>query len=79
MDITRITGAPPARTPVVSRPAAAPAPASRGAAPGAGLWDLLTPEEQAFFAKANEHGPLTYGPTRGGSAAPRGGRLDVKG
>ena len=62
---------------------AAPAPE---AAPvqGASLWDMLTPEEQAFFARQDALGSLTYGrrettgASRTPSAAPLGSRIDVK-
>ncbi|RMH22206.1 MAG: hypothetical protein D6701_01565, partial [Gemmatimonadetes bacterium] len=44
------------------------------------LWEVLTTEERAFFARARAIGPLTYGPGRPGeSAAPiRGGRVDMR-
>jgi hypothetical protein len=47
----------------------------------ASLWSLLTSEERAHFAQAQELGPLTYGRQKasenpGGFA--RGGRIDVR-
>ena len=84
MDVARSAPIAP-RTPVPAAPAPAPRPAAKSYAkpsPAAatGLWDLLTPEEQEFFARARALGPLTYGPPRAASqAAPLGGRIDVKG
>lgn len=47
----------------------------------ASLWDLLSPDERAFFSDAKQLGALTYGP-RGRStetaAAPTGQRVDFK-
>ncbi len=80
-------------TPATSTPRPA-APAATGAAPasgkpttaaGASLWNLLTPEEQDFFARQSELGALTYGPSSSGqpatpaARAPLGGRIDVRG
>ncbi|MCE9600639.1 MAG: hypothetical protein K8S21_00310, partial [Gemmatimonadetes bacterium] len=54
------------------------------AANGSSLWDLLTPEEQAFFSRQDTLGALTYGPgaatrqSRDTNPAPLGGRIDVK-
>ncbi|MGE0351732.1 MAG: hypothetical protein AB7I33_04935 [Gemmatimonadales bacterium] len=74
-------------SPILPRvPAAAPAarpasgPASEAARPdGATLWDMLTPEERAYFTQAAA-GPLAY--RAGGSGvtppAPTGQRLDVR-
>jgi hypothetical protein len=47
------------------------------------LWQVLTSEERAYFAKISSMGPLTYGrpsaPTLAtDSPMVRGGRLDVK-
>jgi hypothetical protein len=49
------------------------------------LWQVLTAEERAYFAKITSMGPLTYGrPTQaaptGNNEAPavRGGRIDVR-
>lgn len=50
------------------------------------LWNVLTSEERAFFAKAAASGPLTYGRVAAGMSSPmaqsapavRGGRLDVR-
>ncbi len=79
------------RTPESTRPAvrktdapAEAAPTSSPAANGASLWDLLTPEEQAFFSRQDSLGALTYGPRstarqgRDADPAPLGGRIDVK-
>ena len=69
-------------------PRAAAAPAARTAvqAPAeSSLWELLTGEERAFFSQQASMGALTYGRSRGTSAAtpastaPIGQRLDVKG
>lgn len=46
------------------------------------LWKVLSTDERAFFARAREMGPLTYGP--GQSTEPeiptvlQGGRIDVR-
>jgi hypothetical protein len=46
------------------------------------LWEVLSPEERAFFARARALGPLTYArgrPAEGGASVPvRGGRIDLK-
>ena len=49
------------------------------------LWSVLTSDERAFFAKAAQSGPLTYGrvaahinPMAQAAPAVRGGRLDVR-
>ncbi|MEY4070146.1 MAG: hypothetical protein RL721_760 [Candidatus Eisenbacteria bacterium] len=82
----------PVAAPVAARTAGAAAPAASKPAPetertasqGASLWDLLTPEEQAFFSRRDELGALTYGPRdaartgRDSVPAPLGGRIDVK-
>jgi hypothetical protein len=64
-----------------SRPAAVPAPAAEAAAQPSSLWEILTPEERAFFTQQASLGPLSYRP--GGPAAPAsaptGQRLDVRG
>ena len=67
--------------PAATRPRVAnPASGARPSPAGAGLWDLLTLEEQEFFTRETALGPLTYGPPRaGGGGAPVGGRIDVKG
>lgn len=60
-------------------------PGKPATAAGASLWNLLTPEEQEFFARQSELGALTYGPSSSGkpatpaSHAPLGGRIDVRG
>ncbi|MFM8559584.1 MAG: hypothetical protein ACKOC6_08290, partial [bacterium] len=65
-----VTAPTPGRTAGAAAPAAAkPAPETeRAASQGASLWDLLTPEEPAFFARRDEVGALPDGPraaTRG--------------
>lgn len=45
------------------------------------LWSVLTSEERAYYARMQEMGPLTYGPSQGGGPAEtvaRGGRIDVR-
>jgi hypothetical protein len=82
MNVTRTSPVVPLRPAVPVRPAPAPASASgtRSVGASSGLWDLLTPDEQAFFTSQSALGPLTYGPSRGGQThAPLGGRIDVKG
>lgn len=88
MSLEGVTPLPPGaiRVPVVpvSRPAATSAsPAAAGApADAPALWDLLTPEEQAFFAAQSSRGPLTYRPGRRAVPAlapPTGQRVDRKG
>ncbi len=46
----------------------------------AALWQMLTPDEQSFFANQSMLGPLAYGPAQEMSAgdAPRGQRIDVR-
>lgn len=68
-----------------AKAAAAPtATPERAPVQGASLWDLLTPEEQTFFARQDELGALTYGPrdasrgARPSAATPLGGRIDVR-
>lgn len=69
-----------------SRAEAPPRAAAEEAAPAAApraeatLWDVLTPEERAFFAQQASLGPLSYGPRRGADAslAPLGQRVDVR-
>jgi hypothetical protein len=51
-------------------------------APETTLWDVLTPEERAFFEERSAAGTWTYG--RAGSRAdapqgPTGSRIDVRG
>ena len=64
---------------------ALPAEAPAGTDPA--LWQVLTTQERAYFAKMNAMGPLTYGraaygpatpPSGGESTLARGGRIDVK-
>jgi hypothetical protein len=59
---------------------AVPAEAPPGTDPA--LWQVLTPEERSFFARARTMGPLTYGPgsARGGKVPGvlQGGRIDVR-
>jgi hypothetical protein len=70
--------------PAVHTPESAATPAAPAAGHGATLWDLLTPEEQAFFSNQETLGALTYGPGsaaragRDSNPAPLGGRIDVK-
>lgn len=80
----------PASLTPLARPAAQAAeralPAEAPAGVDAELWSVLTADERAFFAKAGQSGPLTYGrATVPGAAAAasapvalRGGRLDVR-
>ncbi len=44
------------------------------------LWQMLTPDEQSFFANQSILGPLAYGPVQETSVAnaPRGQRIDVR-
>ena len=66
-----------------ARPASEPASAPAAAEPAgeAALWDVLSPDERAFFEQQAALGPLTYGRPRTSSAplAPTGQRLDVRG
>jgi len=77
--------APVTASPRPPAPAAAAAPGQPRTAAGASLWNLLTPEEQDFFARQSELGSLTYGPSSSGkpsappAGAPLGGRIDVRG
>jgi hypothetical protein len=48
------------------------------------LWDILTADERAFFARLGAMGPLTYGRALQSAAPstlpiPRGTRLDIRG
>ena len=90
------TQAPQAQTATMKRPAGAallaprqealPAEAPEGTDPK--LWEVLTTEERAFFARMTSMGPLTYGRASTGYTAAanpsgerpllRGGRIDVK-
>lgn len=48
----------------------------------ASLWEILTPEERAFFEEQLRIGPLTYSADRGdadGITPPTGRRIDVRG
>jgi hypothetical protein len=71
---------PGARPPRAPAPDAPDAPAAERAT--GSLWDVLTPEERAFFTEQAALGPLTY---RSGGAvseqppAPTGQRIDVRG
>ena len=64
------------------REAAALPPAAVQAPDGvnAELWQMLTPDEQSFFANQSILGPLAYGPVQevSAAAAPRGQRIDVR-
>lgn len=84
MHIDRTPPPAPPIAPAVARPApAAPrSAAADGATPAPSLWDVLTPDERAFFEQLAALGPLAYGPAGGretGPAAPLGQRLDVRG
>jgi hypothetical protein len=66
--------------PLAGRAGPAAPQAAPPAVPGSSLWELLTPEERDFFARLAEMGPLTYGPRRPvATAAPTGGRIDLRG
>lgn len=81
-----------ARTEVVQRPgqqtspaapqrAGDPVPAEAPAGTDPQLWEVLSADERAFFARARALGPLTYAPGARGDrqAAPvRGGRVDLR-
>ena len=76
-----------ARPETASQPAQSPQTAAEAvpaeAPPGTDpqLWEVLSAEERAFFARARALGPLTYAPGAPGDrqAAPvRGGRVDLK-
>jgi hypothetical protein len=74
-----LTPAPTAPTARAARgPETVPAEAPAGTDPA--LWNVLSPDERAFFARAKAMGGVTYGPgTRARSAGvATGGRLDVK-
>lgn len=85
-----VVGAPTAPAAPAVRTPAAPAittPGAVAAAPPPGtdpeLWQVLTPEERSFFARAYASGPLTYGRAAltgqaDSPAAFRGTRLDVR-
>ena len=70
--------------PAAARPAAVASRAAESAPAGepSALWDLLTPDEQAFFTAQASRGPLTYRPARRAAplpAGPTGQRLDRRG
>ena len=71
-----------AQAPSSTREAALPSPAAVEAPEGVdpALWQLLTPDEQSFFATKSVLGPLTYGPVQDVNVAdvPRGQRIDVR-
>ena len=87
--VPRLDGAAPSRA-ARSEGSAAPDSAAADTGPSASassastpsLWDMLTPDEQAFFSRQAQMGPLTYG--RGGNSsapatdAPVGQRVDVR-
>jgi hypothetical protein len=79
----RIVPPPAPRADRPGAPATAPAPASAAKpAAASGLWELLTPEERAYFEEQAALGPLTYRPGRGrpeAPPAPLGRRIDVRG
>ena len=62
------------------RPAHHPAAAAEAAAQPSSLWQILTPEERAFFTQQAALGPLSYraGGAATPDAAPTGQRLDVR-
>ena len=67
-----------------SRPAegSAPAEAAPMAGPAASLWEVLTPEERAFFLQQQALGSLTYrsnGNPGGLTSLPTGQRIDTRG
>jgi hypothetical protein len=71
--------------PHAANPGGRPAPTAEAGPSGAAaqpssLWEILTPEERAFFTQQASLGPLGYRP--GGQvsrpAAPTGQRLDVR-
>jgi hypothetical protein len=65
--------------PAVARPAAPPLESSApGVASPVSLWEILTPEERAFFAEQAALGPLSYAPGAAPALAPTGQRLDVR-
>ncbi len=71
----------PARQPTASGAAgqgALAAEAPQGTDPA--LWNVLTSEERAFFARARAMGPLTYGPGASSDApgVSLGGRIDLR-
>jgi hypothetical protein len=80
-----LTGTRPARPSAANATGDASNPSPASAAPpqaAAGLWDVLTEEERAFFAEQAAIGPLTYGPGRtssGPAPAPTGQRVDRTG
>jgi hypothetical protein len=72
-------GAAPARDDAATAAASAPA---RPPVGEASLWDLLTPEERAFFTQQAALGPLSYRPdgaARAGAPLPTGRHIDVRG
>ncbi len=94
MNVSPIRVLPPATNASPAAPASSPtalspaAPRELGAArpasspPGATLWELLTPEERAFFAEQKTLGAATYSSssaTPAGAPAPLGQRIDVCG
>jgi len=80
MSIHPVSGPAPGAQPRLAPPPAVGVPAEPAAPDGASFWEILTPEERAFFAQQAALGPLSYRP--GGApvagAAPTGQRLDVR-
>jgi hypothetical protein len=67
-----------------SRPTegSAPAEAAPATGPVASLWEVLTPEERAFFLQQQALGSLTYRPNGdpgGRTSLPTGQRIDTRG
>jgi hypothetical protein len=64
-----------------ARPLDPPWVAKPAGVPAASLWELLTPDEQAFFNELASLGQLSYRPSGNDtpSVAPLGGRIDVRG
>lgn len=72
-----VSGTTPGTTPGTAQAVEGAAPA--GVDPA--LWGVLNTDERAFYLRARQLGPLTYGPGRAlksANPAVRGGRLDVK-
>jgi hypothetical protein len=78
-------------SPVSARPAAGNPPAKLplppGLRPGGGdvpagadpqVWLALSVEERAYFARVEESGPLSYGPSKDGDVLYRGRHLHIK-
>ena len=71
-----------AATPARPAEANAPTDAPPATGPAASLWEVLTPEERAFYLQQQALGSLTYRPNGnpGGSCSmPTGQRIDTRG